>query len=60
MDRINLPLDQRRNQELKNKLEQEYQEHIANEGDGAANDHPDGCFFCGSSLHHSQDCRERE
>ena len=40
--------------------EQEYQKHIANKGSGQSNDHPDGCFYCGSSLHHSGDCPERE
>lgn len=36
--------------------EQEYQEHLANEGDQSWNQHPDGCYYCGSSAHHSQDC----
>lgn len=40
--------------------EADYQEHISNEGDGVANDHPDGCFYCGSPLHHSQDCPNKE
>lgn len=39
--------------------EERYQEHIRHEGDGQANDHPDGCYFCGSGLHHSGDCPER-
>ncbi len=38
--------------------EEAYQEHISNEGGGVANEHPDGCFYCGSGLHHSQDCHE--
>jgi hypothetical protein len=38
------------------KLERLYLEHISSEGNGVANDHPDGCFYCGSGAHHSQDC----
>jgi len=36
-----------------------YQVHIVREGKGGVNEHPDGCYFCGSSLHHSQECPER-
>lgn len=40
--------------------EDAYQEHIAHEGRGQSNTHPDGCFYCGSSAHHSQDCQQRD
>lgn len=59
-------LERRRQQFFRSKMEEDmnyedaYQEHIYNEGDSAANDHPDGCFYCGSSSHHSQDCQDRE
>jgi hypothetical protein len=39
--------------------ERAYQEHINREGDGAVNEHPEGCFFCGSTAHHSNDCQDR-
>lgn len=42
------------------KREREYQDHIKREGRGPVNEHPDGCYFCGSSSHHSGDCQERE
>ena len=34
-----------------------YQRHVANEGHSAWNEHPDGCYHCGSTHHHSSDCR---
>jgi hypothetical protein len=34
-----------------------YWRHVTNEGDSAWNEHPDGCYHCGSSHHHSSDCR---
>ncbi len=37
-----------------------YQEHIAREGNGQANLNPDGCYFCGSQWHHTQECPERD
>lgn len=45
--------------------EQAYREHLREEsdfqeGNGQSNCHPDGCFFCGSQQHHSNDCLERE
>jgi hypothetical protein len=39
---------------------QMYQEHIAREGNGQVNENLDGCFFCGSQWHHSQECPERD
>lgn len=38
----------------------ERQIHELAEGSGVANDHPDGCYYCGSPLHHSTDCRDRD
>lgn len=42
----------------------EYRQHVARECAGMersiTNDHPDGCFWCGSPHHFSTDCRERE
>lgn len=38
-----------------------YLEHISWEESGVVyNTHPDGCFFCGSDAHHSQDCPHRD
>jgi len=37
-----------------------YQKHLRLEGPGPVNDHPDGCWFCGSTLHMSSDCPERD
>ena len=37
-----------------------YQKHIALEGSNTWNEHPDGCFYCGSSHHHSQDCPDKQ
>lgn len=36
-----------------------YQQHIAKEGTGQSNDHPDGCWYCGSPNHHSIECEDR-
>ena len=36
-----------------------YQNHVAHEGNRPYNENPDGCWYCGSDAHHSQDCRER-
>lgn len=41
--------------------EQDYLDHIADEESNVTwNTHPDGCYFCGSSAHHSQDCPDRD
>lgn len=39
--------------------EEDYQRHIANEGNRHYNQHPDGCYFCGSDYHHSDCCPEK-
>lgn len=35
---------------------QDYWDHVSKEGVGSENEHPDGCYYCGSLMHHSQDC----
>ncbi len=37
-----------------------YQHHIEREGGGVANEHPEGCYWCGRSTHHSNEGPERE
>lgn len=45
---------------LQSYKEDSYEAHIADEGwAGPVNQHPDGCFFCGSGLHHSDCCPHR-
>lgn len=41
-------------------LENEYRRHVSREGNRPYNENPDGCWYCGSDAHHSQDCRERD
>jgi hypothetical protein len=40
-------------------MDRAYAEHLAREGNQPWNNHPDGCFYCGSSLHHSDCCPNR-
>lgn len=40
--------------------EEAYQRHIVQEGNNTWNEHPDGCFYCGSGEHHSQDCPDKQ
>ena len=40
--------------------EQQYREHLKREGRSQTNENPDGCYFCGSGWHHSDDCPDRE
>jgi len=35
-----------------------YQRHVEQEGRGVANEHPEGCYWCGRSTHHSNECPE--
>lgn len=37
-----------------------YTTHLEREGSEPWNDHPDGCWFCGSTHHHSNECPDRE
>lgn len=37
-----------------------YTEHLEREGSEPWNDHPDGCYWCSSTHHHSSECRDRE
>lgn len=37
-----------------------YRDHVRREGRQSWNDNPDGCYWCGSMHHHSNDCRERD
>jgi len=39
--------------------EEDYLNHLKNEGDNAWNEHPDGCYFCGGD-HHSDCCPNPE
>lgn len=41
-------------------LNELYFDHIEGEGEETWNQHPDGCYHCGSCQHHSQDCQDRE
>jgi heterodisulfide reductase subunit C len=38
--------------------EKEYQQHLREEGPGPVNEHPEGCYHCGSIWHKSTDCPE--
>lgn len=40
-------------------MERKYQEHLEREGTKPWNDHPDGCWWCGSASHHSTSCPNR-
>ncbi|MDF2434887.1 MAG: hypothetical protein JWP44_4518 [Mucilaginibacter sp.] len=33
-----------------------YARHVAREGNGSTNEHPEGCYWCGSYNHLSNDC----
>lgn len=48
------------NKSKKEHLEDEYNKHLQREGKGAVNENPDGCYWCGSLWHNSQECRSRE
>jgi hypothetical protein len=37
-------------------LERQREEHMRYEGRGPVNEHPDGCWNCGSPHHHTTDC----
>lgn len=45
---------------LSDRLEAMRLAHFEAEGNGPANENPDGCYYCGSPHHHSSDCREPE
>lgn len=34
--------------------------HVAAEGSGPVNENPDGCYYCGSSQHHTGDCDDSQ
>jgi hypothetical protein len=41
--------------------EEQYREHIKHESPKVTyNTHPDGCWYCGSLDHHSQDCTHKD
>ncbi len=40
--------------------ERRLNEHMQREGSGPVNQHPDGCYYCGSAWHMSDCCPNKE